>query len=193
MVHEKRVIVVGIPGVGKTTVIEKMTYLSRQKNIEANHVVFGTVMMKEAERMGVTDRDQIRMMSLEEQRELQALAAQRISKLRARLLIIDTHLFIKTHEGYLPGLPLDILKTVTPTNIVLVDASTADVMARRAKDLTRRRDVQANEEVEMDRRVALAMISATGVALGIPFAVIENREGEADGAALQVLSRMGVG
>ena len=192
MIHEKRVIVVGIPGVGKTTVIERVTQLSTQRKIQARHVVFGTVMMQEAERLGVKDRDQIRKRSLQEQKELQSLAAERIGKLRAQLLIIDTHLFIKTQEGYLPGMPLDVLKTVAPTNIVLVDAPTPNIIARRAKDLTRRRDVAADEEVEMDRRVALAMISATGVALGVPFSVVENREGEAETTAMEVLGLLGV-
>ncbi|MBI2184819.1 MAG: adenylate kinase [Thaumarchaeota archaeon] len=193
MSGQKRLIVVGIPGVGKTTVIDRMMRISKKKQLRAEHVVFGTVMMQEAGKLGVSDRDQMRRLPVGEQKRLQSLAAERIGKMTTDLLVIDTHLFIKTGEGYMPGLPIDLLKPLAPTNMVLVDASVPEVLARRAKDSTRQRDVGSKEDVQLDKQMAVSMLGATGVALGVPSLIVENKDGEADKAAETVLRAVGVG
>ncbi len=185
-------IVVGIPGVGKTTVIDRLVRLTQEKRVKTKHVVYGTVMMGEAEKIGIKDRDQMRKLPVEKQRKLQSLAARSISRVHASFLIIDTHLFIKTQEGYWPGLPINVLKILKPTNVVLVDASAPVIVARRAKDATRHRDAAGEAEVERDKQIAVSMLGSTAVSLGVPALIVENREGKADEAALQVLQAMGI-
>src|SRR5687767_15378753 len=68
-------------------------------------VIFGTIMFEEAKKKGLKNRDEMRRMSVEDQRRLQDLAAQRITEMRDDIVMIDTHLFINTDEGYYPGLP----------------------------------------------------------------------------------------
>ena len=74
MEEPKRItIVVGIPGVGKTTVITKTKDILLQSGYNTNVVVFGSVMLSEAKKTGIVDRDQIRKLSLAGQQNLQNL------------------------------------------------------------------------------------------------------------------------
>ena len=57
---------------------------------------------------------------------MQNLAARRIADMKDNIVIVDTHLFINTIEGYYPGLPLHLLETIKPTNIVMVARSRGD-------------------------------------------------------------------
>ena len=58
-------------------------------------VVFGTLMFEEANKKGLKNRDEMRNLSIEDQRNLQEDAAKRIAEMKEKIVIIDTHLFIK--------------------------------------------------------------------------------------------------
>src|SRR3954464_3011656 len=86
----KRAIIVGIPGVGKTTLITRASEMLNQKR-KTTIVVFGTIMLEEAKKMGIKNRDELRRMTVEDQRHLQDLAAQRITEIKDDIVMIDTH------------------------------------------------------------------------------------------------------
>ena len=67
--NHKRAVVVGIPGVGKTTVITRAAEVLNKKR-KTTIVVFGTVMFEEAKKIGLKSRDEMRKMSIEDQRRL---------------------------------------------------------------------------------------------------------------------------
>ena len=48
------------------------------------------------------------------------MAAKRIAEMKDNIVIIDTHIFINTIEGYYPGLPMRLLDIIKPTHIVMV-------------------------------------------------------------------------
>ncbi|MCP8313519.1 MAG: AAA family ATPase, partial [archaeon] len=75
MVNTKRVIIVGIPGVGKTTVVNKIVEMIKKKDLAVESVVFGTVMFEEAKKLGIKHRDEMRKLPIDEQRKLQIDAA----------------------------------------------------------------------------------------------------------------------
>ena len=74
-----RVVVVGVPGVGKTTVITKAAERLNQAGSNTKVMVFGSLMLDEAKKMGVKDRDEMRKLSVNTQRRLQEMAAKDIS------------------------------------------------------------------------------------------------------------------
>ena len=53
LAESKRVIIVGIPGVGKTTVVSRVVELLKEKNVKVSVSIFGTVMFDEAKKKGV--------------------------------------------------------------------------------------------------------------------------------------------
>ncbi|MEM3530539.1 MAG: adenylate kinase [Nitrososphaerales archaeon] len=188
----KRVVIVGIPGVGKTTVVRKVVEAMKKKNIDVESVVYGTVMFEEAKKLGINHRDDIRKLPIDEQRKLQIEAAEKIAKMEKDFLIIDTHLMINTKEGYWPGLPIDVLRVLSPTNIILIEALPNEIFMRRKRDVGRFRDFVDEEEIKREIEIARSMLSATGIILGIPFLIVMNRENYIEETANQILKALGV-
>jgi adenylate kinase len=180
--NNKRVIIVGIPGVGKSSVISLAIEQLKQKGKNATIAVFGTVMLEEAHKMGVKNRDELRKMSLGKQRDLQEKAAKRISEIEDSIVIIDTHLFIKTIEGYYPGLPMHLLDIIKPTHFFMVIAEAGEIVNRRNSDKSRDRDIVAVEDIQDELDILRVMIASSSILTGSPFIVIVNNDNEIERA-----------
>ena len=75
----RRVVIVGIPGVGKSTVVAKVVELLGEKGLSTKVVNYGSVMMQQATKLyNVSSRDEMRKLSVETQRNLQVYAAAEI-------------------------------------------------------------------------------------------------------------------
>ena len=118
LAESNRIIIVGISGVGKTTVVSRVVELLKAKNVRVNVSIFGTVMFDEAKKKGVQNRDDLRKLSVKEQKELQSMAARAIASITDDVVIVDTHAFISTQEGFYPGLPHNVL-AVSYTHLTL--------------------------------------------------------------------------
>ena len=68
LAESKKVVMVGIPGVGKTTLVSKIVELLNAKQKSVSVHSFGTVMFEEAKRNGIKDRDELRKLTMEEQK-----------------------------------------------------------------------------------------------------------------------------
>jgi adenylate kinase len=183
--NNKRAIIVGIPGVGKTTVITRAAEMLNDKR-KTTVVVFGTVMFEEAKKMGLKSRDEMRRMPVEDQRRLQEMAAQRIADMRDDIVLIDTHLFINTGEGYYPGLPMRLLNIMKPTNMVMVAADPNEIAERRKTDQTRQRDIASAENIQKELDISRVMVASCSILTGAPFAIIMNSDGGIDEAAANI-------
>ncbi|MGA8083066.1 MAG: adenylate kinase [Candidatus Nitrosopolaris sp.] len=186
--NAKRVIIVGIPGVGKTTVISRAAELLRQKGHDTSVVIFGSLMLEEQKstEMKLMNRDEMRKLSVEEQRGLQGKVANRIATMKGDFVIIDTHLLINTDEGYYPGIPLHVLETIKPTNMIMIAAHPHDVLNRRKQDESRQRDIPTEMDVQNELDVTRVMIACCSVISGSPFLTIMNNNNEIDKAALTI-------
>ena len=58
--RKKTVIIVGVPGVGKSTIITNATETLKNKGTSVKTVVFGSVMFEEARKLGINDRDELK-------------------------------------------------------------------------------------------------------------------------------------
>jgi len=180
--RKKKVIIVGIPGVGKSTIISNATEILQNIGTTIRTVVFGTVMFEEAKKLGINDRDQLRKLSIEVQQKLQAMTADYISSLNESVVVVDTHLFIKTPSGYYPGLPMNLILKLNPDRLILVTADSEEILRRRKKDNTRTRDTITDEEIKRDVDVSLSMISCLSILIGAPFEIIYNHDNMIDSA-----------
>jgi adenylate kinase len=186
LAENKRTIIVGIPGVGKTTLIARAAEMLNQKR-KTTVVIFGSIMFEEAKKMGLKNRDELRRMTVEDQRRLQDLAAQRITEMKDDIVIIDTHLLINTDEGYYPGLPMRLLSIMKPTNMVMVAADPSEIAERRKADQTRQRDIASAENIQKELDISRAMVASCSILTGAPFAIIMNSDGQIDKAAANIV------
>jgi adenylate kinase len=186
-----RVVVVGIPGVGKTTIVDKLAHSLK----DAGLVTFGTVMLQEAERRRwVKHRDELRSLTVARQGALQRIAASKISRMKRSTVLVDTHLFIRTPEGFWPGLPFDVVRALRPTHLILIEASPDEIAARRAADRSRYRDSVDRDALVRELELARGFLSVASSISGAPMLVVNNHDGEVNGVAAglaKVLRRAG--
>jgi adenylate kinase len=190
------VIVTGVPGVGKTTVLKHVKDMAAAEGLELLVLNFGDFMLSEAKRRGFAEhRDQIRYLPLRKQLELQGYAAKAIidtamSKLGPDgYLLVDTHAIVRTATGYWPGLPRHVIETLRPDSIVVVEAPPEQIVARQLRDRTRSRtdlaDVNLVKElIEVARSAAIA----SAVLVSASVYIVENLEGRAEEAAKSIIT-----
>ncbi len=169
-----RIIVAGVPGAGKTTIMEEV---SRRVNYKI--VNYGDIMLQMAlEKNFVKHRDEMRKLPIELQRKLQSEAARKIGSMEK--VIIDTHLTIKTPSGYFPGLPRWVLDEINPNLIVIVEAEPHEIIRRRKKDTSRKRDYETSEEIEEHIQANRYAGFACSILTGAPIMILQNRDGMLD-------------
>ena len=189
------VVVTGVPGVGKTTVLSIARDLAAREGLRLHVVNFGDYMLSEAKRLGLVEhRDQMRYLPLRTQLELQEKAAEAIVRdARSKLsesdyLLVDTHAVIRTATGYWPGLPRPVVERLLPDAIVLVEAPAEQVVARQLRDKSRvRTDMAQVETVRELMSMARAAAMASAVMVSASVYVVENLEGRAEEAAARLI------
>ena len=173
-------IVTGIPGTGKTTVMNKVI-----EDYPLKFVTFGTVMFEIAKKKSlVSDRDELRKLSYAIQRTIQELAAVKIKKMSN--VCVDTHCTIKTKAGYLPGLPESVLKKLSPDVLILVEATPDEIIQRRSRD-TRARDVENKDEIMEHQLFNRIAAMSYAVMSGATVKIIQNSENKLEEAAADIL------
>ncbi len=180
------VIVTGIPGVGKTTVINSAMELVKEKHGEDVLLLnFGTEMFAVASAQGtVKNRDELRKLSTAIQRDIQRKAGELIAqKAKSVRVIVDTHTLIQTNNGYLIGLPEWVVRAIQPKTVVLVEADPENIAKRRSSDETRTRDVQIIDEVKTHQEMCRAAAVTVGTITGATVRIIKNRQGKVEEAA----------
>ena len=192
LVENKKIIMVGIPGVGKTTLLSKIVEHLKNHDKSVSVISFGTLMFEVAKENGLNDRDELRKLPVSRQQELQKIAAEKIAQHNEQVIIIDTHTFINSPEGYYPGLPEHVLKIIKPTNFVSVSAKPEEVYNRRMSDTTRNRDKITLTNVKKELDAQSGIISACAVITGSPVKHVLNREGKVDEAADKIINALGL-
>ena len=185
-----RVIVVGLPGVGKTSVVTKAANRLNESQSTIQVMVFGSIMFGEARKLGINDRDEMRKLPIDTQRQLQEMAAKTISGERSVNVMIDTHLFINTIEGRYPGIPRNLLDILSPTHLIMISAAPEEIFARRMQDNTRNRDLVSMDSIKNDIEVATSMIATSSVLTGAPFKIIFNHNDKLDDAVEELVEVM---
>ncbi|MHA2314431.1 MAG: adenylate kinase [Candidatus Hermodarchaeia archaeon] len=181
----KVVVVSGVPGVGKTTVVTD-GIRKVEDRVNVSLITYGSVMFEIAQkRRLVENRDDLRKLPVKKQREVQKLAGERIAAMsRSQVVVVDTHTLIQTTDGgFLIGLPKWVAEAIRPASIVLVEADPVNIAKRRAKDATRTRDEQLIDNIAAHQLLCRSAAVAVGTLTGATVMILKNVEGKAEEAA----------
>jgi adenylate kinase len=179
----KKVIITGVPGVGKTTVVNEALKKLSFEGVEYKSINFGTFMFEVAmnEKI-VQDRDQMRSLDRAVQKRLQQHAAKAIGQIQGNVLI-DTHASIKTPKGYLSGLPEWVLREIMPDSIVLVETDDDQILMRRLTDETRSRDKEGSRSIAEHQQFNRSFAAAYAMLTGCTVKIVINADFLLDRAA----------
>ncbi len=187
----KLVIVTGIPGVGKTTVLNSAISFCKESRINVMHINYGDMMFEEAVANSlVKGRDEMRRLSINHQISLQLNAANRIRSISEKNnVLLDTHMFIRTIDGYMPGIPIWIAESLMPDAIVLLEADPESISRRRRKDAgIRDREEDSPQKIEEHQLMGRAGAASLAILTGCTVLIVENREGEHETAGRIIAS-----
>ena len=77
-------------------------------------------MFEESKKMGLKNRDEMRKLSNRKSTSSTRYSPKRIAQMNEEILIIDTHMFINTTEGYYPGIPSRLLEILKPSYLIMI-------------------------------------------------------------------------
>ena len=172
------VIVVGVPGVGKTSVInEAKKYLKYEFKV----VNTGDIMFELAkEKYNINNRDEIRKkLTFEQQKEIQKEAIKKIKEMEKESdIILDTHLVIESYGGYIPGILREYAEILRPDGIAVIISDPDKIFVRRLKDIQiRGRDIENLKRIEIQQNLTIYFTTIFMFEYGTIVEVINNEEG----------------
>jgi adenylate kinase len=171
------VIVVGIPGAGKSTIVDRVAKLCKEYKL----VNVGDMMLEVGKKKGYLtendNHDTMRGRSDDERKELIREVFNEIAKMKGDV-IVDTHASISKHGRFMPGLPGDVISGIKGSlkGVICIDAPTENIIIRREKDTTRQREVDSIEMIDMQRMINISEVSAISQAYNVPLYVLFNQE-----------------
>ena len=177
------IIVMGLPGVGKSTVLG-----IAEKKADYRIVNYGTLMFEIAkEKFGIPQRDELRKLGTEKQKIVQAEVGDQLSRMEGKI-ILDTHCSISTPKGYLVGLPDSILEKLHVERLIYITAPISEVVARRKSDPTRVRDAESEKSLSAHDNYNRELLKHYSAKTGAPAEIIYNRQGKLKEAQQKLLS-----
>lgn len=166
------VAVLGISGVGKTTMVSAFT-----RRHPWAHSVRASALLKEA--AAVTDTEALRTASASDIHANQNQLVSAFSDLRRlhpdRHIIFDGHSLIDNNDG-LVIVPTAVFINLAPDLIVFLEDNPETILARRLADVGRMRPTRSAEEIAAHQQAAKEAAIRYGVALGVSCFVV--RPGE---------------
>ncbi|HOX02025.1 MAG TPA: adenylate kinase [Candidatus Paceibacterota bacterium] len=187
----KMIIVAGVPGAGKSTVLLE-AWKRIEKELNYTIVSFGTEMLRLCQEAGlVSNRDEMRNLNPDLQEEMQWRSAKRIAE-RPENILLDTHCAIKVASGsYLPGFTPRMLERMSPHAIILVDAHEAEIRGRRKLDQSRPfRTIEDYEDILEHKVINRAYAAAFSARSGSLLCIIQNNTGEFERAVRQFIETL---
>ncbi|MFH2106589.1 MAG: adenylate kinase [Candidatus Micrarchaeota archaeon] len=178
------IIIMGLPGAGKSTVLAGIKKLQPEYKFQN----YGDLMFEiEKEKYGIQNRDDMRKLPIEKQKEVQKHVADRLSKEHGKF-VLDTHCSVNTPKGYFPGLPHSLLSKLKVDALVLITTTAEDINQRRNADSTRVRDEQSVESIMEHDLINRSFLAAYSALTGAPAVIVYNRNGKLEEAVKKLNS-----
>lgn len=176
------IIIVGIPGCGKTSLLGEV-----KKQIPSLQIInYGDKLLLEAG-LQKKDRDRLRLMPVKEQLENVLKAASKIKEEAKGTTLVDTHALIRAPHGYAPGLPKKVLEILSPRACVIIECAPSLILQRRIQDTKRQRDQETEKELFMHQELSRNFLLGCALETGALFLRIENDAPSIESNALPLI------
>jgi adenylate kinase len=166
--------VTGVSGAGKDFLLTK-TQERQQVEDRLRIINAGTELLSTLRNKGIiteqTTRDEIKLILKEE--NLQGYIREIVASLDpGKKYIFNGHIVTKSGD-FLKFNP-EIEKEISPQKYILVTADPLDIIKWRDLDLSRKRQLQTRDQIELEQGLVLSIVTALSVAMKIDLTVLEN-------------------
>lgn len=159
--------VVGVSGVGKTTIIRR--FVREHPNyvhIEASKLI--------RNKLNTETTEHIRLMTKEQIVKNQSFLLDELSKYRQKhdYIILDGHLLINNNQELI-SIPLDIVKRISPSNIVLIEGNSHDILSHRIHNPQKKCFKETISEIDRNQQLLKQIAISYCKKLGIRFDTLD--------------------
>lgn len=157
--------VVGVPGVGKTSLCESVS-----ETIRCNHINYGDLMLEIArsKRLASSDHEMFAL-DLDVQYCIWEDAALEIKNMGN--VLVDLHGIDQSQIGYILSLPIEIL---SPDIIVIIESSEENILKRRHVDKSKKRVIEEIKSIREHMEMLRGSMLACSVLVGCTVAILKN-------------------
>lgn len=175
------IVVFGVPGVGKTSIVKGILETMEVERIGWNDLVKKIVFDRDM----IQNIDQLRYLNVDTQKELQKEVVDTMGKMidnaPDKHFLIETHALMKTPQGFFPGLPRYFREHVKADIMILVEAEPELVLERRKRDISRtREDDKTVAELKLHMELTRSITTAYSAMTGANVLIVNNEEDKLD-------------
>lgn len=189
---QPRIMVTGVPGVGKTTICKN----PRVGDYGLLVQTFGELMLLQGREQNlIHNSSDLAKISLEIRQKLQSSAVDRILHDAQSLpIVIDGHLLVDTPTGFVPGLPHQCVYNLDLTAIIILTAPATDIVLRRENNRAKYERLNGSggpERIELHQDLLIKASLQYALLSGASLECIPNRQDEIEGTVEALISLLG--
>lgn len=188
-----RIMVTGVRAVGKSTLVSHTSVPSGLTVYNYGH---------EMEKLGkinkiLKDKTELEELNLPKRKKLQRLVAEEIDADHTPFpILVDGHLIVDSPSGFVPGLPMECIRKLKFTGIILLHTKPPEIIERRkvlAKKYNMIPQWDSEDRIEFHHRILRQACVNYMIQSDAHFEEIENVQGKLDSTVkrfLEVLEQM---
>lgn len=157
-------IIVGISGVGKTRLLEKVSAVLPVKVLSASTLIRESIAEAEGQ---LTPQDHLRARSIYDNQVSLLEAFKRNVKPSDNLVILDAHVVIDTPDG-LVRIGTDVFRAINPDFVVFVKGEPRRILRNRQRDASRMRPERSISSLTRQQEFAIVVAREVATELSIP-------------------------